>query len=141
MCLSHPFQSQTKSLKHKILLKKVVRYNLRVTKILNHPAVLGEAKPSYIYLILKPQFRVSSPPQSQTQAVVYVSTPRKYPRSGYFLVSNNDENCIFTLELIFISLVSFSLPPIDFYMKSCIINMYLVNVRKTKVKIPDSTLQ
>ena len=29
---------------------------------------------------------VCSPPQSRSQAVVCVSTPRKYPRSGYFLV-------------------------------------------------------
>ena len=28
----------------------------------------------------------TSPPQSQSQAVVCVSTPRMYPRSGYFLV-------------------------------------------------------
>ena len=31
---------------------------------------------------------VCSPPQSRSQAVVCVSTPRKYPRSGYFLVAN-----------------------------------------------------
>ena len=31
--------------------------------------------------------RVSSPPQSRSKAVVCVSTPRKYPRSGYFLVT------------------------------------------------------
>ena len=30
--------------------------------------------------------RVSIPPQSQSKAVVCVSTPRMYPRSGYFLV-------------------------------------------------------
>ena len=30
--------------------------------------------------------RVSSPPQSWSKAVVCVSTPRMYPRSGYFLV-------------------------------------------------------
>ena len=30
--------------------------------------------------------RVSSPPQSWFKAVVCVSTPKKYPRSGYFLV-------------------------------------------------------
>ena len=29
---------------------------------------------------------VCSPPQSRSQAVVCFSTPRKYPRSGYFLV-------------------------------------------------------
>ena len=28
----------------------------------------------------------TSPPQSRSQAVVCVSTPRMYPRSGYFLV-------------------------------------------------------
>ena len=31
---------------------------------------------------------VSAPPQSRSKAVVCVSTPRMYPRSGYFLVSN-----------------------------------------------------
>ena len=41
-----------------------------------------EAKPSYVHTILKK----TSPPQSQSQAVVCVSTPRMYPRSGYFLV-------------------------------------------------------
>ena len=49
-------------------------------------ALLGEAKPSHIYTT---QFRVSSPLHSQSQAVVCVSTPRKYPRSGYFLVNDN----------------------------------------------------
>ena len=73
----------------------------------------AEAKPRCVYSILKPhgqssryqvrlllpkqsqgaytQFenhmvRVSSPPQSRSKAVVCVSTPRMYPRSGYFLV-------------------------------------------------------
>ena len=31
--------------------------------------------------------RVPSPPQSRSKAIVCVSTPRVYPRSGYFLVS------------------------------------------------------
>ena len=31
-------------------------------KILSHAVVPGEAKPSYIYSISKPHFRVSSPP-------------------------------------------------------------------------------
>ena len=91
VCLSVPSVPsrpvpEKKSLKQKILLNKVVRYTSRVTKILSHPAVLGEAKPSYVYLILKPQFRVSLPPQSQSQVVVCVSTPRMYLQSGYFLV-------------------------------------------------------
>ena len=38
---------------------------------------------------LRYMFRVSSPPQSWSKAVVCVSTPRMYPRSGYFLVSQN----------------------------------------------------
>ena len=42
---------------------------------------LAEAKPKYM-------FRVSSPPQSQSKAVVCVSTPRMYPVSGYFLVQS-----------------------------------------------------
>ena len=43
-------------------------------------------KPSYIHTILKPYFRVPSPAQSRSQALVCVSTPRMYLRSGYFLV-------------------------------------------------------
>ena len=35
---------------------------------------------------IKTQFSVSSPLQCRSQAVVCVSTPRMYPRSGYFLV-------------------------------------------------------
>ena len=103
-----------KSLKLKTLLRKVIRYTIRVTKI--HPesccrcrrhccrccmprlrchcrrssaaatkttAFLDEAKPSYVY---STQFRVSSPLQSRSKAVVCASTPRKYPRSGYLLV-------------------------------------------------------
>ena len=46
-------------------------------------AFLGKAKPSYVY---STQFRVSSPLQSRSKAVVCASTPRKYPQSGYFLV-------------------------------------------------------
>ena len=48
--------------------------------------------PSYQVRILSPRqitiphLRVSSPPQSRSKAVVCVSTPRMYPRSGYFLV-------------------------------------------------------
>ena len=48
-------------------------------------AFLGKAKPSYVY---STQFRVSSPLQSRSKAVVCASTPRKYPRSGYFLVNH-----------------------------------------------------
>ena len=40
---------------------------------------LAKAKPRYV-------FRVSSPPQSWSKAVVCVSKPRMYPHSGYFLV-------------------------------------------------------
>ena len=36
--------------------------------------------------------RVSSPPQSRSKAVVCVSTPRMYPRSGYFLVNEYYEH-------------------------------------------------
>ena len=46
-------------------------------------AFLGKAKPSYI---CSTQFRVSLPLQIQSKAVVCASTPRKYPRSEYFLV-------------------------------------------------------
>ena len=42
---------------------------------------LAKAKPKYM-------FRVSSPPQSWSKAVVCVSTPRMYPQSGYFLVKS-----------------------------------------------------
>ena len=36
----------------------------------------------------KTSFSVSPPPQSRSQAVVCASTPRMYPRSGYFLVTH-----------------------------------------------------
>ena len=49
--------------------------------------VFRKAKPSYVYAILKK----TSPPQSWSKAVVCASTPRKYPRSGYFLVRNNQK--------------------------------------------------
>ena len=69
----------------------------------------AEAKPRCVYSILKPHghssryqvrilspkqitiphMRVLSPPQSWSKAVVCVSTPRMYPRSGYFLVNSN----------------------------------------------------
>ena len=42
--------------------------------------------------------RVSSPPQSWSKAVVCVSTPRMYPRSGYFLViiiAKNEKESLF----------------------------------------------
>ena len=35
---------------------------------------------------IKTLFSILSPPHCQSQAVVCISTPRKYPRSGYFLV-------------------------------------------------------
>ena len=93
----------------KMSLIKVALYVLRVKKI--HPgspsyssqtaAGRGEAElrifdfkttwsefqiPSQNTLAEAIYFRVSSPPQSQSKVVVCVSTPRMYPRSGYFLV-------------------------------------------------------
>ena len=54
----------------------------------------AEAKPRYVYSILKPhgqsfrrQVRLLLS-QSRSQAVVCVSTPRMYLRSGYFLVNS-----------------------------------------------------
>ena len=44
--------------------------------------------------------RVLSPPQSRSKAVVCVSTPRMYPRSGYFLVLKYFKK-IFEIKLIF----------------------------------------
>ena len=44
-------------------------------------ATRGEAE-LRIYIL-----KETSPPQSGSQAVVCVSTPRKYPRSGYLLVT------------------------------------------------------
>ena len=66
-----------------ILSQKMSQKQVTLATIL-----LGEAqaKLSYVHKILKPHFRVSSPSQSRSQAVVCVSTPRKYLRSGYFLV-------------------------------------------------------
>ena len=60
----------------------------------------GKEKPSFIDMLqywaggqnraayIKTRFRVLSPPQCQSQAVVCVSTPKMYPRSRYFLVSS-----------------------------------------------------
>ena len=46
----------------------------------------AEAKLRYVYSILKPHgiynLKETSPPQSQSQAVVCVSTPRMYPAAG-----------------------------------------------------------
>ena len=50
--------------------------------------MLGEAKPGYVFSILKSHFRVSSLPQGLSQALVCISILRKYPRSGYFLVNS-----------------------------------------------------
>ena len=48
--------------------------------------------------------RILSPHQSWSKAVVCVSTPRMYPRSGYFLVLYNNEffalTCLFLLSFI-----------------------------------------
>ena len=43
---------------------------------------------------LRYMFRVSSPPQSRSKAVVCVSTPRMYPRSGYFLVMPKERGAL-----------------------------------------------
>ena len=45
-----------------------------------------QAKQSHPSPYTQTHFRVSQPPQSRSKAVVCVSTPRMYPRSGYFLV-------------------------------------------------------
>ena len=64
----------------------------------------AEAKPRYAYSISNPHGQIkimwsaelriynlkkTSPPQSRSQAVVCVSTPGMYLRSGYFLVDTN----------------------------------------------------
>ena len=46
----------------------------------------AEAKPRCVYSILKPHGQSSITSPSRSKAVVCVSTPRMYPRSGYFLV-------------------------------------------------------
>ena len=53
--------------------------------------VLSKAKPSYVYSILKPHGQSSITYPSHSKAVVCVSTPRMYPRSGYFLISFKNE--------------------------------------------------
>ena len=75
-----------------------------------------KAKPRCVYSIAKSHgqssryqvrilYRVSSPPQSRSKAVVCVSTPRMYQRSGYFLVY-----CSFntTIALLIIVLLIFN---------------------------------
>ena len=49
------------------------------------PTAPAEAKPRCVYSILKPQGQSSITSPSRSKAVVCVSTPRMYPRSGYFL--------------------------------------------------------
>ena len=56
-------------------------------------------KPRCVHSILKPHFRVSSPPQSRSQAVVCVSTPRKYSQSGCFLENNKNSPLSWQLYL------------------------------------------
>ena len=41
---------------------------------------ISKAKPSYVWLIYKPHFFTG------TQEFMFTSKPRKYPRSGYFLI-------------------------------------------------------
>ena len=53
-------------------------------------------KPSNVYWN---HFNISSPSQSQSQAVVCVSTPRMYLRSGYFLVIIKIWNIFFQGDL------------------------------------------
>ena len=92
-------------------LTKVVWYVLRVKNM--HPGspsdpsgtAAAEAKPRCVHSILKPhgksfrrqirllpskamprEFQTKMFVQSWSQAIVCVSTPRKYPRNGYFLV-------------------------------------------------------
>ena len=72
--------------------------------------LLGKVKPSYVYLILKPYFGVSSPPQSRSQAVVCASTPRKYPRSGYFLANTKVLECTRRISKIFPNGITISAP-------------------------------
>ena len=57
--------------------------------------VLCEAKPSYVYSILKPhsQSNINSP--ESVPSSVCVSTPRMYPRSGYFLVHYIFASCYY----------------------------------------------
>ena len=43
-------------------------------------------------------FSVSSPPESQSRAVVLVSTPRMYLQSGYFLVTT--KSCILGIQYL-----------------------------------------
>ena len=84
---------------YKMSLIKVVWYLLRVKYM--HPGspsdpsgtAAAEAKPRYVYSILKPhgqsfrrQVRLLLS-KAKPQAVVCVSTPRMYPCSGYFLVN------------------------------------------------------
>ena len=62
--------------------------------------LLSKANPSYIYSNLKPHGQSCITPQSRSKAVVCVSTPRMYPRSGYFLV-------ISKMKFVFIIAYSF----------------------------------
>ena len=55
---------------------------------------------------IKTQFSVSSPLQCRSQAVVCVSTPRMYPRSGYFLVMNKlTSSLLLQFQMVLIVLI------------------------------------
>ena len=124
-------------------------YHVQSSGSLARP-LLSEAKPSYVYSILKSygqssrslirlllqelkpscvdskitwsselriyNLKKTSPPQSRSQAVVCVSTPRMYPRSGYFLVKYKlillvlHEHC--SGKVIFIMFLSFIKSPL-----------------------------
>ena len=71
----------------------------------------AEAKPRYVYSILKPhgqsfrrQVRLLLS-QSRSQAVVCVSTPRMYPRSGYFLVFTYNIVCFIVILLLSLNML------------------------------------
>ena len=83
-------------------------------------------------------FRVASPPQSRSQAVVCVRTPRMYPRSGFFQVEAiGTTDCEYDLKV----------QPAKFRTKSCYCgsdiggrNVYSVAKLKRKAKIPKITV-
>ena len=63
-----------------VLRVKNMNSSLPLETLCVHEARQSEA------MYIKTHFSVQSPPQFRSQAVVCVSTPRMYPRSGYFLV-------------------------------------------------------
>ena len=120
---------------------------------------VAEAKPRYIYLISKQHgqskkcpvrlllckakpsngyaiFEKLSPPQSWSQVVVCVSTPRMYPRSGYLLVTN--KNILKVMIFTRFALYEMYFTQILFIFTYFMSNVYVKRNRRAATNLPCS---